>query len=87
MSVEAELQELRRQRRNRRIAVVVACVAVLIAGVIWLNSRNGAAMTCREWQTQYTAAVLHGQAAAGTQVNLEQVRPEGCPAPLVPAGG
>jgi hypothetical protein len=84
MSLEADLTEARRRRRNRRIAVVVACVAVLIVGVVWLNSRDSTTMTCGEWQTEYSAAVAHEPTSSGTRVNLEQVRPEGCSIPFLP---
>jgi len=84
-SLEAELQELRRRRRTRRIVVAVACVAVLILGVVWLSSRDST-MSCGDWQAEYTTAVLGGPAANGTRVNLEKVRPEGCSIPSVPGG-
>ena len=84
-SLAAELQELRRRRRARRIVVAVACVAVLILGAVWLNSRNST-MSCGDWQAEYITAVLQagGPSGSGTQVNLEKVRPEGCPIPFVP---
>ena len=85
MSLEAELQEQRRRRRVRRIAIAVACVAVLIVGVVWLNGRDST-MTCGEWQTEYRDAVLHEPTTAGTRVNLEQARPDGCPMPVVSGG-
>jgi ferric-dicitrate binding protein FerR (iron transport regulator) len=85
VTLEAELQALRRRRRDRRIAIAVACVAVLIVAVVWLASRDST-MTCDEWQTEYTNAVLHEPTTGGTRVNLEQVRPEGCSIPLVPGG-
>jgi ferric-dicitrate binding protein FerR (iron transport regulator) len=84
-SLEAELQELRRRRRTRRIVVAVACVAVLVLGAVWLSSREST-MSCGDWQGEYTTAVLAGAAASGTRVNLEKVRPEGCPIPFVPGG-
>jgi hypothetical protein len=85
MSVEAELQELRRRRRIRRIVVAVCCVAVLILVAVWLSSRHST-MTCDEWQAEYANAVIHTGGSApeygtGTRANLEQVRPEGCPNP------
>jgi ferric-dicitrate binding protein FerR (iron transport regulator) len=84
-SVEAELQELRRRRRTRRIVVAVACVAVLVLGAVWLNSRKST-MSCGDWQAEYTTAALQagGESGSGTLVNLEKVRPEGCPIPFVP---
>jgi len=60
-------------------------VAVLILGALWLSSLDST-MTCGEWQTEYTNAVAHEPASSGTRVNLEQVRPEGCPIPFVPGG-
>ena len=43
-------------------------------------------MSCGDWQAEYTTAVLRsgGSSGSGTQVNLEKVRPEGCPIPFVP---
>jgi hypothetical protein len=84
VSIEGELQELRRRRRTRRIVVAVACAAALILGVLWLNSRKST-MSCGDWQAEYTSAVLQaGGPGSGTAVNLEKVRPEGCPMPFVP---
>jgi heme A synthase len=82
--MQATLQERRRRRRARRIVVAVASVAVLILGGLWLNSTKPT-MTCSEWQAEYSNAVLQNN-GSGTQVNLEHVRPEGCPIPLVPGG-
>ena len=84
-SIAAELQELRRRRRTRRIVVALACVAVLILGGVWLNSRKST-MSCGDWQAEYTTAFLQagGTTGSGTLVNLEKVRPEGCPIPFVP---
>jgi hypothetical protein len=83
MSLEVELREAQRRRRYRRIAIAVACVTVLGVGALWLNGRD-ATMTCDEWQTEYSSAVLQEPTSSGTRVNLEQVRPEGCPTPFVP---
>ena len=74
-SIEAELRELRRRRRTRRIVVAVACVTVLILDAAWLNSRTPK-MTCAEWQVAYSYSF-------GRQVNLEQLRPDGCQIPSV----
>jgi hypothetical protein len=87
-SVGEELQELRRRRRNRRIAVAVGCVVLLILAGIWLKGRNST-MSCGDWQAEYSTAVLQSGGTMpatghGTVSNLEQVRPEGCPIPAGP---
>jgi hypothetical protein len=85
-SVEAELQELRRRRRTRRIVIAVSCVAVFIVAAVWLSNRNST-MTCGEWQAEYSNAALQSGGTIawngrGTVANLKQVRPEGCPIPV-----
>jgi heme A synthase len=90
MSVEAELQELRRRRRNRRIVIAVSCIVVLIVVGVWLSQRNST-MSCGDWQAEYMTAVQRSGGTMpatghGTVANLEQVRPEGCPAPTLPPG-
>ncbi len=87
--MQAELQELRRRRRTRRIGISVACVAVLILGGLWLNSTKPT-MTCAEWQAEYSSALANKQESGigignGTLVNLEQTRPEGCQTPTGPS--
>src|SRR4051794_11286807 len=89
-SVEAELQELRRRRRTRRIVIAVSCVAVLIVAAVWLSNRHST-MTCSDWQAEYSAALLYSGGSpesrtygTGTKANLEQIRPEGCPIPSAP---
>lgn len=89
-SVEAELQELRRRRRTRHIVIAISCVAVLILAGVWLSGRHST-MTCSDWQAEYLAALIpiggspeSRTYGTGTKVNLEQVRPEGCPIPAAP---
>ena len=82
-SIAADLQELRRRRRTRRI--VSLSPAWRYTSSARLNSRKST-MSCGDWQAEYTTAVLRsgGSSGSGTQVNLEKVRPEGCPIPFVP---
>jgi hypothetical protein len=65
---------------------------VLILGGLWLSSRHST-MTCSDWQAEYSSALVpiggspdSRTYGTGTKVNLEQVRPEGCPFPAVPGG-
>jgi len=84
--MQATLDELRRRRRIRHIAIAVACVVGVIVGGLWLNSTKPT-MTCAEWQAEYFTARQHNVTnGSGTLVNLEQTRPEGCQTPPVHNG-